>query len=217
VPCCKRPLSPFYVRCVCSGYVHSLSLSVCLFLRAPLVYLCAPYLGEIFSFLYVLMYLLGILGQPTAALAVGIARFSYVLKTEWPTIKGVDGFGLCRFAGGSWVPELIRMAGGTDVLGQVDQAVQFVPQQLVQQAPDIVVFALCGYKMEAAASQAEIALEQLHGLWDSVAAFRYSPCSEGWNLSSLPALSSRLFLGAPPLPAPLPQTFCTCFNIVPAS
>eukprot|EP00884_Botryococcus_braunii_P018529 jgi/Botrbrau1/535/Bobra.0010s0010.1 len=76
------------------------------------------------------------------------------------------------FAGGSWVPELIRMAGGLDVLGQVDEAVQFSPQQLVEATPEVVLFALCGYKMEAAASEAEIALERLQGLWDNVPALR---------------------------------------------
>ena len=34
------------------------------------------------------------------------------------------------YAAGSWVPELIRLANGQDVLGKVQQAVQFTAEEL---------------------------------------------------------------------------------------
>jgi hypothetical protein len=38
------------------------------------------------------------------------------------------------YAAGSWVPELIAMANGQDVLGQVQEAVQFSEAQLLGEA-----------------------------------------------------------------------------------
>lgn len=36
----------------------------------------------------------------------------------------------CRYAAGSWAPQLVQAAGGRDVMGSVREAVQFTPQQL---------------------------------------------------------------------------------------
>ena len=59
------------------------------------------------------------------------------------------------FAGGHWVPDMIRRAGGTDVLAsQGDHSKVVTPADVAQAAPDIVLVAPCGYGIERAAAEA---------------------------------------------------------------
>lgn len=65
------------------------------------------------------------------------------------------------------------MAGGTDVLGRVDEAVIFTPQQLADAAPAIILFALCGYSLDSAADEAQTAMRRLGSQWAAVPAVRW--------------------------------------------
>jgi len=59
------------------------------------------------------------------------------------------------FAGGHWVPEMIRRAGGIDVLAaQGDHSRVVTPGAVVAAAPDVVIVAPCGYGVERAAGEA---------------------------------------------------------------
>ncbi len=44
---------------------------------------------------------------------------------------------------------------------QVENSVQFTPQQLAESRPDVVVFALCGYSLEASIKMAREAMQKL--------------------------------------------------------
>lgn len=51
--------------------------------------------------------------------------------------------------GGHWVPEMIELAGGVDVLGVSGHPSRYVDaEQLVAAAPDVIVFMPCGYGVE---------------------------------------------------------------------
>jgi iron complex transport system substrate-binding protein len=59
------------------------------------------------------------------------------------------------FAGGHWVPEMIRRAGGVDVLAsQGDHSKVVMPETVLAAAPDVVLVAPCGYGVERAAAEA---------------------------------------------------------------
>ncbi|MFI5232171.1 MAG: ABC transporter substrate-binding protein [Gemmatimonadales bacterium] len=59
------------------------------------------------------------------------------------------------FAGGHWVPEMIRRAGGTDVLASPgDHSTVVTPAAVALAAPDVVLVAPCGYGVERAAMEA---------------------------------------------------------------
>jgi iron complex transport system substrate-binding protein len=59
------------------------------------------------------------------------------------------------FAGGHWVPEMIRRAGGTDVLASPGEHSKVVGFETVAAAePEVVLVAPCGYGLERAASGA---------------------------------------------------------------
>ena len=62
-----------------------------------------------------------------------------VAMLEWP-----EPF----FYGGHWVPEMVEMAGGLDVLGQpgVDSG-RFSSNELIQQDPDFIISIACGYDL----------------------------------------------------------------------
>ncbi len=63
-----------------------------------------------------------------------------VLALEWP-----DPF----FYGGHWVPEMIEVAGGIDIMGQMGQdsgRCTFIDIQ--EKDPDIILFMACGYNLE---------------------------------------------------------------------
>jgi iron complex transport system substrate-binding protein len=59
------------------------------------------------------------------------------------------------FAGGHWVPEMIRRAGGTDVLAaQGDHSKVVTADAVLAAKPDIVIVAPCGYGVTRAAAEA---------------------------------------------------------------
>ncbi|PNW81932.1 hypothetical protein CHLRE_06g266800v5 [Chlamydomonas reinhardtii] len=65
------------------------------------------------------------------------------------------------FAAGGWVPQLVEMAGARDMLGKVEEAVTFTPQQLADAKPDVVAFALCGFSLADSQQLAQQAMQQL--------------------------------------------------------
>lgn len=62
------------------------------------------------------------------------------------------------FAGGHWVPEMIEMAGGEDVLARPGDHSRRLSWEEIQEAdPDLIVAMPCGYDEAGARSQVEIA------------------------------------------------------------
>lgn len=75
------------------------------------------------------------------------------------------------YAGGHWVPEMIRCVGGEDALGSVGKASFRVPlQEVVEAEPEIVLIAPCGYTAGQARDEYE-SLE-LPGQWNAIPAVR---------------------------------------------
>jgi iron complex transport system substrate-binding protein len=69
------------------------------------------------------------------------------------------------FAGGHWVPEMIALAGGTDVLGEAGRKSRTVSWEEVEAAgPDVVVAMPCGLYADEAASQALASRDRLAAL-----------------------------------------------------
>lgn len=65
------------------------------------------------------------------------------------------------FAGGHWVPEQVRRAGGIDVLGEAgEHSKVFTLASVAAADPEIVVVAPCGYSLDRAASEATALLDQ---------------------------------------------------------
>lgn len=51
-------------------------------------------------------------------------------------------------AGGHWIPEMVRVAGGTDGLGQDGRSSTVIAwEQVVEYSPEVLVIAPCGYKI----------------------------------------------------------------------
>lgn len=65
------------------------------------------------------------------------------------------------YAAGSWVPELIHMAKARDVLGRVEEAVNFTSKQLQDAKPEVLLFAICGFDLKQSAEKAREALASL--------------------------------------------------------
>ncbi len=69
------------------------------------------------------------------------------------------------YAGGHWVPEMIELAGGVDVLGRVGEKSRTVTWDAVAAAqPDVVVVMPCGLYVDEAAAQAEAHAGRLRAL-----------------------------------------------------
>jgi len=85
-------------------------------------------------------------GQPRPAVAV----------IEW-----VDP----PFTAGHWVPDLVTAAGGRPVAGRPGgPSVQTSWDQIAAAGPEVVVVSPCGFHLDGAAAQAELAARQLPGL-----------------------------------------------------
>lgn len=69
-----------------------------------------------------------------------------VLALEWPDPP---------FNGGHWVPEMVEMAGGSDVLGERGRPSRTLTwEEIEDAAPDVIVYMPCGFGLEEAVSQA---------------------------------------------------------------
>jgi iron complex transport system substrate-binding protein len=59
-------------------------------------------------------------------------------------------------AGGHWVPEMIRLAGGIDGVGNERAPSTVIPwAQVIEYAPEVMVIMPCGYKIERTRSEVE--------------------------------------------------------------
>jgi iron complex transport system substrate-binding protein len=73
------------------------------------------------------------------------------------------------FLGGHWIPEMIALAGGEDIVGQVGQMSRQVEwRELEERRPDVIVAMPCGWYLDDSRTQALTHREQL----DSLAAKR---------------------------------------------
>jgi iron complex transport system substrate-binding protein len=69
------------------------------------------------------------------------------------------------FAGGHWVPEMIELAGGTDVLGEPGRKSRTVSwEEIAEAGPEVVVAMPCGLYADEALEQALDYREQLEAL-----------------------------------------------------
>ena len=85
--------------------------------------------------------------------AVGGAHRPRVLAIEW-----LDP----PFAPGHWVPEMIKLAGGENLLGQAGGHSREVPWSALEGLdPDVLVIMPCGYGLEASAADADQHVDQL--------------------------------------------------------
>ncbi len=59
------------------------------------------------------------------------------------------------FLAGHWVPEMVELAGGTDVLGHAGEKSRRVePKEIVLASPDVVVLMPCGFNLERTRKEA---------------------------------------------------------------
>jgi iron complex transport system substrate-binding protein len=58
------------------------------------------------------------------------------------------------YVGGHWVPEMVSLAGGGDVLGRVRQpSFRVSADQIMDSRPDVIVIMPCGYDLDRAATE----------------------------------------------------------------
>jgi iron complex transport system substrate-binding protein len=70
------------------------------------------------------------------------------------------------YAAGHWIPEMIELAGGRDVLGQKGKASEKIQwKQVVELAPEVIVLMPCGFDIQRTANEAAT-LERLDGWHD---------------------------------------------------
>jgi iron complex transport system substrate-binding protein len=75
------------------------------------------------------------------------------------------------YSAGHWVPEMVSLAGGADVLGRIGEPSFRVDwQQVADAKPDVILISPCGFNCEQAA--AEFARLQLPSMWQDVPAVR---------------------------------------------
>ena len=90
-------------------------------------------------------------------------------------------------AAGNWVPELVRLAGGTDVLGKPGAHSHWITWDDVAAAdPDVVVLVPCGFTLDRTLAEAKSAAVRPH--LERLRAFREGRCFavDGHNLFNRP-------------------------------
>jgi iron complex transport system substrate-binding protein len=86
------------------------------------------------------------------------------------------------FVGGHWVPEMVEIAGGRDVLGSVGKRSERVEwTHIADAAPETIVFMPCGYFLNGT-------IEQAGGLYD-IEAFTSTPAARTGNVFAVDASS----------------------------
>jgi iron complex transport system substrate-binding protein len=70
------------------------------------------------------------------------------------------------YAAGHWVPEMVRRAGGVDVIGVAGtHSPQVAMDALAAGEPEVVIFAPCGYALDRAAAEAEAVIARAEWRW----------------------------------------------------
>ena len=65
------------------------------------------------------------------------------------------------FVGGHWIPEMVQIAGGTNLLSEPKQpSVPVTWREIADAGPEVVVFMPCGYYLEEAVDEAAQLFEQ---------------------------------------------------------
>jgi iron complex transport system substrate-binding protein len=65
------------------------------------------------------------------------------------------------FVGGHWIPEMVQIAGGTNVLNEANRpSVTVTWREIADASPEVVVFMPCGYYLEEAVDEAAKLFEQ---------------------------------------------------------
>jgi len=105
------------------------------------------------------------LEQRVAAMEMKVARAvarPRVLCLEW-----LDPF----YVGGHWVPEMVKKAGGDDVLGRAGEpSFRVTAGQIVDSRPDVIVVMPCGYNLARATE--ELRATRLPDAWSALPAIR---------------------------------------------
>lgn len=154
--------------------------------------------------------------ERAAALAGGLRRRIEAVAGRWPHVRPrvvcvewLDPI----WIGGHWVPEMVALAGGTDVLGAAREASRVAGWDDVRAAdPDVLVVMACGFDL--ARTRAEIGLLTDRPGWEALPAVRagrvyLTNASAFFNrpgpriVDGLEALAGMLHpeSGAPPLAA----------------
>jgi len=103
-------------------------------------------------------HLVAALRRRLAAIAVRVAGRH---RPATAVIEWVDP----PFTAGHWVPDLVTAAGGQPVAARAGRpSVQTSWDQIASARPEVVVVAPCGFHLDAAAAQAELAARQLPGI-----------------------------------------------------
>jgi iron complex transport system substrate-binding protein len=90
--------------------------------------------------------------QKIAALAEKAPRRPRVFCLEW-----IDPYYCC----GHWVPEMVELAGGDDVLGRKGKDSVRIPwEKIAAWSPEVLIVSPCGFSTEKAIGQAEQLLQQ---------------------------------------------------------
>jgi iron complex transport system substrate-binding protein len=70
------------------------------------------------------------------------------------------------FTGGHWIPDMIRRAGGTDVIGKSGEHSRTIAVTELEAAnPGVLIVAPCGYGLERAATEAQRLLAEPDWAW----------------------------------------------------
>lgn len=83
---------------------------------------------------------------------------------------------------GHWVPQMVRRAGGIEVLAKAGERSRVVTiPEVVAAKPDTIIMAPCGYGVERAAAEGKMQLERKE--WDALARLRVWAMDSGGLLS----------------------------------
>ncbi len=75
-------------------------------------------------------------------------------------------------ASGHWVPEMVELAGGLEVLGRCGEPSRYVTnEEIIAAAPEVLILMPCGFPM--ARTQAELSVVRAQPWWDEIPAVRH--------------------------------------------
>jgi iron complex transport system substrate-binding protein len=142
-------------------------------------------LGQVLESIRAAGRLLGAQGEADALVASLRERLAAVERVA-ERLPSVRAFALewldPPFVGGHWVPDMVRIAGGTNLLNEPERPSRVVTWDAIDRAsPEVVVFMPCGYDLDGASTEAAT-LRDLH-------AFRRLPAARTGNAFVVDATS----------------------------
>jgi iron complex transport system substrate-binding protein len=160
---------------VCAAYTNQVNKALQILQKKPMLYLMDPHnLNEIINSVIKLGEILGTemkAKEITSSLEKRINNIKKIKNDNSPkvlAIEWIDPF----FTAGHWVPEMIQIAGGNNMISKIGEHSRRLDiQEIIESDPDMIIIMPCGFDTKRTSAEYNNTLKE-NKIWNSLKAVK---------------------------------------------